>query len=101
MGMSAVGKTARVDMNWTLWGKMLEILEQNGFVGELPSSNDGYIVSKDTAIEVGKAILAWYSKKPRTNQEHHFIHPELEGWESAILAYALLLIVDGERVRHF
>jgi len=101
MGMLAKGKTITVSMNWTLCGKLLDILDANGFTGNLPRTNDGETVDKETAKQVGRAVLKWWEQKEKAAFEERMVqHPHLTPGESAILAYALLLAVDDGEVEH-
>lgn len=97
MGMDIHGKTASVRMNWTLWAEMRKILQANGFKGRLPSGNDGDTVDLKTAREVGRAVLRWWAKKDEASGREL---PQLNPWESTILAYALLLLVDEGKATH-
>lgn len=96
MGMDIHGKTIHVRMNWMLWSAMLRILKDNGFTGNLPGGNDGETVDKATARDVGRAVLKWWEAKADASHQQ----PQLESWESTILAYALLLAVDDGEAEH-
>lgn len=78
---------------------MQKLLEASGFKGKLPNSNDGETVSKETAKEVGAAMLRFYETKYAADPECKL--PELTRHEAACLAYALLLCVADGEAEHF
>jgi len=94
MGMDLIAKngTDSLHFNWSGWRAVCEFVEKAGVdVSEFAGMNDGDLISKETCVEVAKAILTNSTKYnemfagdyygPNPASEHSEIWKRSEGFE--------------------
>jgi hypothetical protein len=69
MGMDLLAGEFQLSLNWMGWHALQDLLAAHGFSGQLPESNDGEMVSHETAQGVAEAMLP-YSTSTRVPVWH-------------------------------